>query len=424
MRSILSTTATRHLVAHGQIQWQRIKGFGVLGLLQRVFKKMSLWSLSIVFLPLSFIVCACGYRRLMIFTDRIGHLAIEPDTLLKAQQLGLIQPQRWIILAPAHRVANQHLLSYWEKHFKIVQRPWACFLWQALTYWPWTRYDVAYFINSNKGSQFAYQVNAQWGDRSPILSLTADDREWGDQQLQNLGIPEDAWFVAIHVREGGFSPIDEALHSHRNGNIDNLLPAIEAITARGGYVVRLGDPTMVPLKPMKQVIDYAHHPARCDRLDIFLCARARFIVGNTSGLFIVGSIFGVPSALANMIPIPTLGFLAQDISMPKLLFSQPLGRMLSFPEIMSSPVAEFRAASLYVDHQLVPIENTADEILAITLEMFARLEGIMSVSQEDECLHQRYLALMQPQHYSYGAASRISLDFLRRHSALLSTEHF
>lgn len=419
LRSMLSTTTTRHFLAHCRMQWQRIRNFGVLGLLQRIFKKVSLWCLSIVFLPLSVIVYACGIRRLMIFSDRIGHLAIEPDTLLKAQTLGWIKPKRWLILAPPHRVANHHLLSYWAPHFYMVQKPWACFLWQALTHWPWTRYDVAYFINSNQGSQFAYRVNAQWGDRPPVLTLRPEDRLWGDQQLEAMGVPAGAWFVAIHVREGGFSPIDEALHAHRNGSIAHLVPAIEAITARGGYVIRLGDPTMVPLMPMKQVIDYAHHPARCERLDVYLCATARFIIGNTSGLFILGSIFGVPSALANMIPIPTLGFLPQDISMPKLLFSQDLGRNLSFPEIMSSPVAEFRCASLYADHHLIPIENSADEILNMTLEMFASLENSETVSDDDESLHSQYLALLQPQHYSYGAASRISLGFLHKYRALL-----
>lgn len=64
----------------------------------------------------------------------------------------------------------------------------------------------------------------------------------------------------------------------------------------------MGDTTMEPLPFLPQVIDYAHHPLRSPRLDIILCARARCILGNTSGIFLVGSIFGVPSA-ANMVPM-------------------------------------------------------------------------------------------------------------------------
>lgn len=420
--SALSNPRLRQFIINFQFQWSRIASYGVLGISGRIVRKTISILLAIVLLPFSIILYFAGFRRLLIFTDRIGHLAIEPDTLVKAKELGLIKPQRWFVLAAKHRVSNQHLLQYWEKYFSVYRSTLSCFFLNCLSLWPFMRYDVSHFINNNQSSQLAYEINKLWGKRQPVLSLTNEDKRFGDAQLALLGIPQDAWFVCIHAREGGFSPVDEVLHSHRNGRIENLLPAIEEITCRGGWVVRLGDPTTVPLKKMSRVIDYAHHPLRSERLDIVLCARARFILGNTSGIFIVGSVFGVPSALANMIPMPTLAFCYYDLSIPKLYRVKKATHYLSFNEIMRSPVSTFRQARLYKENNILVEENTSEDILALTIEMIDRLDGKFVETEEDKQLHDRYMSLFKPGHYSYGAASGVCFAFLRKYQHLLQLD--
>lgn len=409
----------RQFVVYLQFQWSHIFSLGLLGVVRRLIRKALTVLLSMILLPISLVLYVAGFRRFCMFTDRIGHLAIEPDTLLKAQKLGIIQPRRWFVLAPKHRVANQHLMRYWEQYFIVFRSTFTCFIVNAISLWPFLRYDASRFINNSKGTQLTYDINKQWGNKPPILKLSEVDQQFAEQQLALLGLPQNAWFVCVHVREGGFSPVDEVLHCHRNGKIENVLPAITEITRRGGWVVRMGDPTMVPLKPMPQVIDYAHHPLRSDRLDILLCAKARFILGNTSGLFLVSSVFGVPSALANMIPMPTLGCCYDDLSIPKLLRRATTKEYLSFNEIMNSPVSTFRYASLYQQHQIIVEENTAEDILALTKEMLDRLAGEFIESEEDKRLHDQYMALMTPKHYSYGAISKISVNFLKRYQYLL-----
>ena len=419
INSIISNSRLRRFIIHVQFQWSRISSYGVFGIAWRLAKKILGFFLGVLLLPVSIILYFAGIRRLCIFSDRIGHLAIEPDTLLKAQQLGLIKPRRWFVLAPEHRIANKHMMQYWEQYFTVYRSTLSCFFLDCLSKWPFMRYEAAHFINNSNGIQFAYEVNRLWGSKPPVLSLTSEDKKFGDEQLALLGIPQDAWFVCIHAREGGFSPVDEVLHCHRNGRIENLIPAIEEITRRGGWVVRLGDPTMVPLKEMPQVIDYAHHALRSERLDIILCARARFILGNTSGIFIVGSVFGVPGALANMVPLPTLGFCNQDLAMPKLHWHAKEGRYLSFTEVLTSPVSTFRYASLYQKGNIVVEENTPEDILALTIEMLDRLDNKFVESDEDRQLHAHCMSFFEPRHYSYGAASKISATFLRQYRHLL-----
>src|SRR4029077_5857710 len=127
-----------------------------------------------------------------------------------------------------------------------------------------------------------YRLNAQWAGRPPLLALTPEDVTWGWEMLSALGLPPDAWFVCVHAREGGFSPHDEVMHRYRNADPDALIPAMREIAARGGWCVRMGDPTTRPLLPIPGVVDYAHHPVRSARLDIVLCAKAKFFLGNSS----------------------------------------------------------------------------------------------------------------------------------------------
>ena len=176
---------------------------------------------------------------------------------------------------------------------------------------------------------------------------------------------------------------------------------------------------MSPLPQMDQVIDYARHPLRSERLDVVLCARARFLLGNTSGLFLVSTAFGVPCALANMIPMSVLAPCRRDISVPKLLYHQREQRMLRFGEVLGSPLGNYRYAKLYADDGIVPVENTPDEILELVREMLDRLEGRFEETDEDRKLQERFMKLLQPGHYSYGAASRMGAAFLRKYRHLL-----
>ena len=401
----------------------RMKEQGAGYVLKHLSYKFSILFLGLLFLPISLILACFGYRRVMFFNNRIGHLAIEPDILLKAQSLGLIEKKKWFVLAPKNLVANSHLLFYWQPFFSIYQSEFACFFLQCLSIWPFMRYDVSHFINQDNSAQLSYKVYQMWGNQSPLLHLTNEDKAWGETQLKQLGLPSSAWFVGLHVREGGYSPIDESVHSHRNGNLEYLIPAIEEITKRGGWVIRLGDPSMMPLKPMPQVIDYAHHPLRSARLDIYLCARSRFILGNTAGIFLVASIFGVPSALANMIPMPTLGLLPTDLSIPKLFYLPHEKRYHTFPEVMQSPLSTYRYAPLYQKTNVEIVENSPEDILLMTQEMLDRLEGKFVETEADAILHQRYMSLFQPHHYSYGACSKVSFKFLRKYQDLIEGQH-
>jgi putative glycosyltransferase (TIGR04372 family) len=265
-------------------------------------------------------------------------------------------------------------------------------------------------------------VQGLWANRAPVIGLSDAEIARGEAELRLLGIPEGVWFVCVHSREGGYSPADEWQHSFRNANISDYTEAMRAIVARGGWCVRVGDPTMRPLDPMPSVVDYATSSSKSDWMDLFLCARCRFFLGNTSGLFGLAGIFGKPSALANMTPLGCVyAHFPDDISIPKLLIDAQ-GRMLPLPDAYASEASELYLATEFVERGLKPVDNTPQEIAELAIEMMDRLDGNAEDEQDDADLQARFRTLIQPHHYCWHATARIGRAFLRRHRALLMSD--
>jgi len=413
-----------NVIAHASVKFEffrtRFRQQGVKWVVGRLIKQLMMGVGWLVLLPVTLVLHLIGYRRVTVFTDRIGHLAAEIDCFLKEKALGRLPDHYWFVLAPPHRISNRALLEYWRPHIRILTSPWLCGLLSSMTWWRGLMtLDVSHYVLRLNSTAVYYEVCAEWGNRFPLLRLSQADHEKGRNVLEAMGMPRDAWFICVQAREGGFSPVDEILHQHRNSDILRLVPAMEFIASRGGWCVRMGDPTTIPLPPLPKTIDYAHHPAKSEWLDVFLCASCRFFFGNSSGLSIVSSIFGVPCALANMIPLSNLGYSPQDVSIPKLLRRKGESRHLSFGEIFRSPLADYRLAKLYQDAGIEVEENSAEDILALAREMCDRVEGRMVYDDTDTALQRRFHALLRPGHYGYGAASRVGAAFLRKYERLL-----
>jgi putative glycosyltransferase (TIGR04372 family) len=177
---------------------------------------------------------------------------------------------------------------------------------------------------------------------------------------------------------------------------------------------------MKPLAPEPGIIDYAHSSLRCDWLDVFLCASCRFFLGGASGLCLVATVFGVPSAVANQaLPVLTHAIGKGDLLIPKLLWSSKLGRHLTLPEIASSPFANARLAHCFEHTGIEVRDNDPQDIQDLALEMLAEVEGSFVEDDEDRRVQASFQALVRPGHYSYGAVSRFGRCFVRKYRHLL-----
>jgi putative glycosyltransferase (TIGR04372 family) len=351
----------------------------------------------------------------------MGHIALL-DYYLKMSALGWLPRKIVLILRPDLHVPNRALLDYWRPYIDIVTDPSALNLsWDDVKLLEDEQWAATFPDGKTRWYLPAgITVQRQWAaeKRPPLVSLSAADRERGNACLKELGIPEDAWFVALHVREPGFwKQFDDKHPAIRDANIDTYLDAIRSITSRGGWVIRLGDPKMKPLPPMEHVIDYAHSPLKSEWLDVFLCAACRFFVGTMSGPFQIPSMFGRPCALTNW---AALGFAPwhDDVWIPKLYRRRGEQRLLRFDEAYSLGF-RFKAHKGRFDNRGVDVvDNTAEEINALVLEMLDRVDGIIKYEPEDERLQKRFEQITTA-NGGYTAA-RVGRDFLRRHNDLIA----
>jgi putative glycosyltransferase (TIGR04372 family) len=353
------------------------------------------------------------------FLKHIGHLAVEVDCFIKEGRQGLRPPYRGVIVLPATPVANRCLLDYWRQYVYVISSPLLCRLLAPLAAQPELRYSVDDYCTAMYATGRYGKIQSANAGRPPLLQLTASHAARGKDRLRQLGVPEGAWFVCVHCREPGYDS-GRPEHRARNARIDDYHLAMQAIVARGGRCIRMGDPTMRPLPPMPGVVDYAHSPLRCDWMDVFLCASSRFMLASASGLCAVAAVFGVPSAVANQaLPTFALGYHPADLLIPKLLWSEQQKRHLTFPEVAGSAIANLRLAHCLDLANLTVQDNTPEDICDLALEMLDELEGCLVETEDDRRLQAAMLGLYRPGHYGYGAISRVGRRFLSRYRHLL-----
>ena len=400
----------------------RAKNEGLVWVLTELIMRGWKWTIWMLLVPIALVGHIIGYRRVPVITHRIGHLAAELDCFLKLKDLGRIKTtgRRFFVVAHPRHTANSCLLDYWAANIYVIRNPVMCRLVELITHGPMMRHDISNYVLSVGKNSIYGEISSIWDGRAPLLRLMDRHREEGISTLKRLGISEGSWYVCFHAREDGYSPGDAAVHSYRNVKIETMILAMKEITERGGWCIRVGDPTMSPLPAMERVIDYAHHDARSDNMDIFLAATCRFFVGNTSGLFLVSTAFGVPSALTNMIPYDVQGFLPSDLNIFKLIRDKKTKRTLTYREILSTQSSSYRATGLFEESSLEIIDNTQEEIQELVVEMIDRLCNEFQENEIDIHFRGQLRSLIKPSHYCYLSKSRIATTFIRRHPQIFA----
>ena len=360
-------------------------------------------------------------------------LLLHLDYYVKAGILGWRPPHKIIMLVPDDMsVSNRCFLNYWRQYITVVSDPNTIKMLSPLA--KHLEDPINWALTLNGQALFApaaiAMVQKQWDaeKRPPLMTtLSTSDHERGWRCLEGLGVPKGAWFVSLHVRESGFKDRGFRTDSFRNADIETYLPAIKTVVDHGGWVIRMGNPTMKPLPEMDHVIDYAHGDVRSDWMDVFLGSQCRFIIGTSSGPNSISIAFGVPIVLTNYLPWNALFYPSKDLFLPRLFWSIKEQRHLTFAEILSSSLTAGIDQSSYDRFGVDILENSPEEINDIVLEMLMRLDGKLTYSESDEGLQERFRSLTGACGTFLGQKdltinSRIGKDFLRKYDSLLDAE--
>jgi putative glycosyltransferase (TIGR04372 family) len=355
------------------------------------------------------------------WSGHIGHTAIL-GILIKRQQLaGQVDRRPFLTREHEQSIGNHYLVEQMGRFFTLVD---------DLTQFPFPREYAAAFCKSfwiddlpSGSATYVWralaEVSREWEEKklAPLLAFSSEELDLGKRRRAAMGVPSNAWHVCLHVRESGFKLQHDDLHATLNGDIRTYDLAIASVVKRGGWVIRLGDPSMSKLPTMKNVIDYAHSQQKSAEMDIFLSGTCRFFIGTSSGPAYVPALYGVPSVITNWFPTGTRPLNSNDLFIPKLHWFENEQEFAPFDESMSQPLGYIHALPVLTQLGLSLRPNARAELRDVVEEMLDRLEGKVEYSAEDDQL-QSYFNAVALQARSFGNA-RIGREFLRKYQYLL-----
>jgi len=340
-----------------------------------------------------------------LFSARIGHLAMNTELFLRRQSRGMVEGELFRITDhfSGEKVANQQL-------YKMIQR-------RAVVHEVTLQEYQALVAQGNTDCGMLYSgSNEFWefNNIEPQLSFTDAELEQGQQLLNKMGINKSP-YVCIHDRSSHylaskFPDSNFSHHNYRDCSIDNYLKAAEWLTTKGVYVIRMGELISTSLKtdnPM--IIDYASQH-RTDFGDAFLPATCDFFLGSTAGLFMLSTIMSRPVAGANFVPFDVTPLLKDDIFIFKNL-SIPFNIMYEINlEMLENNMVQLNET---LQKNNVSIEeNTPEQILDLSIEMYQRLTNSFIPNFESEQLKNKLRTYWKPTARCYGYVCHISSKFV------------
>lgn len=357
------------------------------------------------------------------WVTQFGHIGLL-SAFIKMAHAGIVPIANYLILAPADKTVNEEFLTYWRKYFCVVTD-------ESLVnqLFPYQRFFGENFMVCRSPGEVAEpwtraaaRAEIAWSASShePLIVLTDEDREIGQEALRRMNVPVGAWYVGLHAREGGYYlESSDGISRHRNSQIEDYFSAIEEIVKRGGIVIRLGDASMRPMPTMEGVIDYAHSPEKSRRMDLFLLATCRFVIGTTSGLTTATHAFGTPTVLVNCISNDWQLWDGQTDFIFKKVYDRNHQRYLTLAEVFCSPIQGYLMNNTVLERNGYTVHsNTADEIhVAVRYKLDVISQKRPRVTESDE-LMKKYRRTISGNPFIFGAALPVP-DFLKANKYLL-----
>ena len=93
---------------------------------------------------------------------------------------------------------------------------------------------------------------------------------------------------------------------------------------------------------------------------------------------------------------------------------------MTFREILDSEIGRFEESQKYAERGIEIIENTAEEILDLAVEMEERLKGTWQTTPEDEELQKKIWSLFKQNDLNNVIRARVGTKFLRQNKGLLA----
>ena len=268
----------------------------------------------------------------------------------------------------------------------------------------------------------------------PATSLTDEELKFGDSLRQSLGIPKDAQYVCLGVKEAAYyaSIIPESgygqnlsnqANDSRNVDITNYMLAATHLANLGIYVVRVGSVVTAPLPKERHpmIIDYAT-TARSELGDIVLGADCKFLICGSTGYWIFAGAKNRPIAYTDQYELGYRYDLLQKSS-PSVfitrMYRDKNNCFIGFKSIIENNIELLTDKNLK-RLDITPHANTPTEILEAVLELNSRVDGNYHELIDEELFQDKfYGCFVPPFPWREFPLMRVASSFLRKYSDLL-----
>ncbi len=372
---------------------------------------------ALIFIPLVRILRPLVLIRFgPLYSGRIGHFAANTELYLCERDMDMYPRRTLDIFYHTLPICNYQLKKMWDRILWVSR--FAHSIDRVNRRLPGSERHVIPMPSDRDLYGFLARTKAH-------ISFTSDEERLGIESLREMGVPADTPFVCFHTRDSSYLNMVQPdrnwrYHDFRDSSIQNYVTAAEELASRGFYMIRTGAVVKEALTHKNpKIIDYATK-GRSDFMDIFLGAKCHFYVVSPCGICAIPMIFRRPLVWVNFIPLeyaPT--WAKRDLFIPKKLWLRKEQRFMTFREIFESEIGEGLKNERYEEFGIDVIENTAEEIMDLTIEMDERLKGSWQTAEEDEGLQCRFWALFPKSKIHVEILSRIGAKFLRQNRELL-----
>ncbi len=321
-------------------------------------------------------------------SDRIGHFVLETELMLHEQDTGIRpRPTRCFDVYYAPRpVSNTQIERMWSRVIRLWPRWLMVAVYQINRLIPGSERHVVPTASSS-----CLDVHNLLDRTQPKLFFTPEEIERGNRLLRDMGIGESDEFVCVIVRDAAYYKQalpnqDLSYHDYRNCDIDTYVPGLEALAEHGLFVLRMG---AIVEKPMRskhpRLIDYASSSFRSEFADVFLASRCKFCVSDGLGFYALPAAFRRPNAYVNYSPFHMFYSSRQvDLGIAKVFADAQTRRLLTLRELEGKNVARLTRTELIASSGMAIVDNSADEIRDLLMEMQERLDGTWRGLADDE----------------------------------------
>ena len=197
-------------------------------------------------------------------------------------------------------------------------------------------------------------------------------------RLVAMGLPDGAPYACLYVRDDGFERRRSAAGSSvANADIQKFRKVVISLIEKGFFVVRVGDPTMVPVSFHDRFVDYVHTRFYSELTDLWLFGNCGLWIGTFGGLKNAPMLYSRPTISVNSVELP-FGGLCMGISdcyIQKHIYSVAEKRFLSLKEQLLI-LSELPPSSVNCAGNYLYVENTPEEINQVFLDWFEAKEHL------------------------------------------------